>query len=174
MESINPCSISVPVVYSVVTNSWSKNIGFIGTSGRDIVKTISLCWLGVGCGICFSFWRDICLVLGCCPLLDRAVFGCCCPILLSSVSSNTVTEKVNSVGYRPARIKACFMDQSSCFSKAEVVLVDFVCKLPVKSSFFAVLLNSIDNVLDHISFITRCRPLLVSSFKIIFWVFKGW
>lgn len=161
MESINPFSISVAVVDSMLSNSWSKNIGFIRTRWRDIVETISLCWLGVGCGMHFSFWRNICLMLS-------------CPLLLFSVSSYSVAEKVNSVWYGPARTKAFFMNESSSFSETEIVLVDFVCKLSIKSSFFAVLFNSIYNILDHISFISRCRPLFVSSFKIIFRIIKSW
>ena len=173
MASINPSSITVAMVNSVLSNSWSKNIWLIRTSWRDIVETISFDGLGlvVG-GVGFSFWRDIGMVLG--PMSSNWGLMMGRSPLLSSVSSAKMSEKINSVWDRPTRINACFMNESSSLGKAQVVLVDPVCKLSIKSSFFAVLFDSIDNVLDHISFISRCRPLFVSSFQIILWIFKGW
>ena len=73
-----------------------------------------------------------------------------------SISKHLISEQVNSVGDWDSVLHNVFPQYSSGVSEREVSLMDFRGEWLWEFPLFGVVLNGIDNILDHVSFIGAC------------------
>ena len=132
------------VVDSVLADSGGKDIGLVRAVHRQVVEAVASHAILGG-----RLVMEMMVMLG----LDMVMVLLMVMVFvapMSPVASHTVVEQIHSVRHGPSGVQAGFMDNSACIAETEVGLTDLVSKLSVKSSLFAVLLNSIHNILNHI------------------------
>ena len=145
------------LVNSMLADSRGENSGLVGSFNGEIVETIS--------------WGNR---LGNKGLGGRRKVSINSISLVSHgfISSNPMVKKINTVWDRVSWFQASLSNKASGFRKTEIRLANFFTEFSLESSLFAMLLNSINNILNHICLIAGCRPGFEFSLQEIFWLFK--